>query len=187
MNDRILAEAEFNPRVRWYWLLTGTWILCLSVVGIPILPIFWLAGLTITSRYLARLRCQLTPHSLKVQKGLLVRVEKTIPLDKITDLGLVEGPIMRALDLQALSIETAGQSGGANGALVRLTGIVNTREFRDRVLAERDAVVSRSLAQTGTPALPPHSSDEVLREISATLRRIEEGLQSAPPSTPPQG
>jgi len=34
------------------------------------------------------MECYLTGTDLKVNKGMFVRVEKTIPLEKITDLGI---------------------------------------------------------------------------------------------------
>ena len=107
----------------------------------------------------AMLSCVLTEKTLQVAKGLFVRVEKTVPLDKITDMGLVQGPIMRHFGLETLSVETAGQS--SQGSLLKLTGIVETRRFRDTVLRQRDEAVA-SLAREGRPTddgshRPPHS------------------------------
>ena len=106
---------------------------------------------------------------------MFVRVEKTVPLDKITDLSLVHGPLMRLFDLQAISVETAGQS--SEGALVKLLGIVNTEQFREAVLAQRDRVVASlgvgDRAATGVPQGSSSSSDALLAEIRDTLQRIE--------------
>jgi len=186
--DEVLAVASFNPKVRWYWLLSATIVMVLIVVGIPLVPFYWLIGIFVTQRYLDRLECVLTRKSLRVKRGLLVREEKTIPLDKITDVGLVEGPVMRWLDLQALSVETAGQTGRQGGALVRLTGIVDTRGFRDRILQARDDLTAPhsgggELAAPGaTPTLPPSVEGgevvSVLREIRGVLERVEAGLNN---------
>ncbi len=138
---RTLIEAEFNPKVRGYWLLSGTVILIATIVGIVLLPIWWIIGQWVTQRYLDRMTCTLTERSLKVERGILVRREMTVPLDKITDVGLVEGPIMRFLDLQAVRIETAGQS--TTGAAVQLVGVRRARDFRDAVLTQRDLVSDR--------------------------------------------
>ena len=56
-------------------------------------------GMWLTGRYLERMECILTKRTLIVRMGFFVRVEKTIPLDKITDLGMVEGPLMRVFDI----------------------------------------------------------------------------------------
>ena len=176
-ND-ILWEAEFNPRVRSYWLLNGTLILLVIIVGIPLLP-FWLGlGHHFTGRYLQRMRCVLTERTLQFSKGLFVRVEKTVPLDKITDVGLVHGPIMRHYDLQALSVETAGHS--SQGALVKLIGIVDTEKFREAVLAQRDKITTTSAAGEQRTAISPDPavplSEKLLVEIRDTLHRIEQRM-----------
>ena len=117
-DDRVLLEAEFNPNVKTYWLLSGVIILLVCVVTIPLIPVWWILGMAFTDRYLSSLSCVLTERNLKVSKGVFVRQEKTVPLEKITDLGLVQGPIMRHLELEALSVETAG--GTTAGALVQM-------------------------------------------------------------------
>ena len=173
--EGVLRKAEFDPKVRTYWLLSGAWILAVSIVGIPLLPLWFAIGKAITGRYLRHMKCVLTEKTLQVGKGTLTKVEKTVPLDQITDLGLVQGPIMRFLGLEALSVETAGQS--SEGALVKLVGIVDTRQFRDAVLTQRDTLVS-ALANMGrssaeVPAAGKSSSDDVLGDIRDTLHRIE--------------
>ena len=174
----VLSEASFNRSVRTYWLLSGSIICVASVVGILLLPFWLLLGHFFTERYLQHMSCVLTDRSLKVSRGLLVRQEKTVPLDKITDLALIEGPITRYLNLQALKIETAGQSGP--GALVQLVGIVDARKFRDTVLTQRDLVTG---GQANSPeaitAGPPQGDQALLAEIRDALIRIERKLPDA--------
>jgi putative membrane protein len=160
--DDVLLTAQFNRNVRTYWLLSGAVALTITVVGILLLPIWFIAGMAFTELYLKRMSCTLTRRSLKVNKGVLVRTEKTIPLDKITDLGVVQGPIMRLFDIESLSIETAGQSG--QGSLVSLTGIIEGRKFRDAVLAQRDKVVADA-----------EVSPTAGREFSGGVARLEAG------------
>ncbi len=173
--ETILAEATFNRKVRSYWLFNGSLLCVVTVIGIPFLPLWLLFGHYFTERYLQRMSCTLTDRSLKVTRGILVRQEKTVPLDKITDLGLIEGPIMRYMGLQAISVETAGQSGP--GALIQLVGIDGAREFRDTVLRQRDAVVAGSPPALPEVATSGSTSDaQVLVEIRDALLRIEERL-----------
>lgn len=176
----ILLEAQFDRKVCLYWLLSGTLVMVVCVVTIPLIPIWLAAGMWITGRYLEHMSCTLTPRTLIVKKGWLNRIEKTIPLEKITDLALKQGPIMRAMNLEALSVETAGSSGGAGGALVTMTGIVDTIEFRDRVLAQRDLMNERAestAAKVETAAPTRDGSIEVLQEMRDTLSRIERLLE----------
>ena len=173
MEENVIATAEFNPKVKTYWLLSGALILTSTIVGIPLLLLWIPLGLIVTQRYLDSMSCVLTDRSLKVSKGILNRIEKTVPLDKITDLALRQGPVMRALDLEGLSIETAGQSG--SGALVMLVGVKDAKAFRDRVLAQRDRVTAGisepAGAGQGTAGRPP--SEAILEEIRDSMLRIE--------------
>lgn len=177
-DEVILAEASFNRSVRTYWLLSGSIVCVITGVGILLLPLWLLLGHILTERYLQHMSCVLTDRSLKVSKGLLVRQEKTVPLDKITDLALIEGPIMRYMDLQAVKVETAGAS--SPGSFITLVGIVEAREFRDTVLRQRDAVVGLGSSAQLTPG--PESGaagDPLLVEIRDALLRIEKRLPEA--------
>ena len=178
--EPILREATFNPKVRTYWLLTGALVLTVSIVGIPLL-IFWFPiGYALTGRYLERLRCVLTEKNLHVARGVLVRQEKTVPLDKITDLAMSHGPIMRSLGLRGLSVETAGQSGP--GSLIKLVGIEGTEEFRAAVLSQRERVggpgggLSAASAATAAEGEASVESAKLLSEIRDSLLRIEKRL-----------
>ena len=190
--EKVIWQAEFNPKVTTYWLLSGCLVLTATVVGIPLLPIWFLVGTALTRRYLASYQCTLTSRTLKLRKGVFVKQEKTVPLDRITDLGLVQGPIMRMLDLEALSVETAGQS--TPGSLISLTGIKQGRAFRDAVLNQRDRVVGSEEERRTAPPLDPatHSwtggtaetTTPLLRDIADTLKRIETQLRDRQTESP---
>jgi hypothetical protein len=76
-----------------------------------------------------------------------------------------------------LTVETAGQSGGAEGgSLVSLIGIRDTDGFRRQVLRQRDVISS---VVSDTPPPSEGDSDRTVDElstISATLQRIESTL-----------
>lgn len=170
-----LRKAQFNPRVCTYWLSSGALVLSLTIVGIPLLLLYLPIGYFITRRYLDRMECLLTAKALKVKKGILVRVEKTIPLEKITDMGMVQGPVMRFFDLHTLTVETAGQSG--EGALVSLTGIEDAKSFREAVLNQRDAISGPAPhAVPADAATAPLGTSSLLSEIRDSLLRIEAKL-----------
>lgn len=173
----VLREATFDKAVCRYWLLSGTFLLFVCIVTIPLIPVWWIVGLTLTKKYLDRMSCTLTEKTLIVRKGLFNRVEKTVPLEKITDLALQQGPLMRAMNLKALSIETAGSSGGAaGGALIALIGIEDTDGFRDTVLAQRDTLAAAT--QHGSSSSPSPAADAtILEDIRDTLGRIEHHLK----------
>jgi len=173
--ENIIRKATFEPQVCTYWLLSGIIVFTVTIIGIPLLILWIPLGLIFTRRYLDRMECVLTPKALKVKKGILVRVEKTIPLEKITDMGMIQGPIMRKFGLHTLTVETAGQSGP--GSLVALTGIVGAKEFRETVLAQRDmASGSSSESSSQATAGPGSETNDLLIEIRDSLLRLEKAL-----------
>jgi len=173
--NKALLEAEFDKvSIQKYWLLAGVIISVLTVVGIPLMLIWVPIVLLLSGKLIDRMEAILTPTKLIIRKGLLVRTEKLIPLEKITDVGLVQGPIMRCLGLHQISVETAGQSSGGQ-ALVRLIGVVDTENFRETVLDQRDAVSERrgSSESSAAASEAPSSTLEGLDRINTTLERIE--------------
>lgn len=173
--ETVIRKASFDPRVKTYWLLSGALIFVISIIGIPFLLLWFPLGFFFTGRYLDRMECVLTRKALKVKKGVLVRVEKTIPLEKITDMALIQGPIMRAFDIERLTVETAGQSGA--GALVSLTGVVLAQDFREAVLEQRDKLTEKLEAASDEPGRPDAQAGggtvAVLVELRDSVQRIE--------------
>ena len=117
------------------------------------------------------LKCELHERTLVVKRGIFFRVEKTIPLDKIQDLTVKEGPLLRWLGLRSLKIETAGQ-GTPGASEADLVGIVNPTDFRDEVLRQRDAM--STLPPPSGPGAPDGATGaiELLTEIRDLLRRM---------------
>ena len=176
-DETIIREASFDPKVKTYWLVSGAIPFAITIIGIPLLLIWFPLGYLFTGRYLDRMACTLTNKALKVRKGVFVRTEKTIPLEKITDMGMVEGPLMRAYGVQRLSVETAGQSGA--GALVSLTGIVEAEDFRETVLAQRDRMADqKKVGDSGEAGAAAAPTGDALAELRDSVLRIE-GLLEA--------
>lgn len=177
----VLLEGEFDKRVKLYWIWATPVVFACTIVLIPVIPVYVIIASLFVDRYLANLHCTLTERTLVIKKGILNKVESTIPLEKITDLQMYQGPIMRALGLKGFRVETAGQSSVPGGHLVNMIGIKDTDGFREAVLAQRDAVDDR---KAGAPiaAPQPQTTDdlaEVVKEIRDTLGRIEQRLSDS--------
>ena len=174
----ILKEARFSPQAISYGILQGVLLSCLTVFGIPLLLFIIPALAWYYPRYYARLQVFLTTRELKVNRGIWMREEKSIPLEKITDLKVYQGPIMRRMGLMGLSVETAGQT-SAGGALISIVGLENTGDFRDAVLGQRDHITDREESSPMKPAEHSHHDDRLvktLEEIRDVLVRVEEKL-----------
>lgn len=163
---QIIHQAKFSPAARRRLLVMPGLVTCFSIVGIP-LAIIWFLGIgqMVSKRNYQALGSQLTSKHLKYKKGILVKVEKTSPLENIQDLTFVEGPILKAFNLAILKIETAGNSGSAS-ADMQLIGIEGAQNFRNLVMNQRDTL--RTGGVEGG-----QSSQEILKEIRDILLRIE--------------
>jgi len=148
METDIIKKAEFNPKIKSYILFVVSFFLLISIAGIPIL-FFWFLGLGqyISRRFYENLECQLTKRHLEFKKGVLFKVEKTIPLENIQDLTFIENPLLKYLDLRILKIETAGQS-NPKGSDMKLIGIIDSANFKEEVLKQREALQSNSNKST---------------------------------------
>ncbi|AUD61718.1 MULTISPECIES: PH domain-containing protein [Shewanella] len=170
MEDKIIHRAEFAANLGLYWLLSGAAYFSLSIVGIPLLLLWFPIGLWGTRRYIRNMSAELTSNKLIVRRGILTRTENTVPLDKITDMALIQGPIMRLFGLHKLTVETAGQSGA--GALISLVGIVDAPQFRTRVLEQKERL-AMPLHSTSPSVQPDDALLQNVVEIAASLKRIE--------------
>lgn len=177
----VLLEAEFDPRVKSYWIWQPVLVLIVIIITIPIALLYMIVARFFIDRYLANMRCALTERTLDIKKGILNKTESTIPLEKITDLQLFQGPVMRFFGLHGFKVETAGQSSPTGGSLVNIVGIVDTKAFRRAVLEQRDRVNSGADVRSSAQFTPPDPSDsvatELLTEIRDSLRRIEASLR----------
>ena len=67
----IIQPAEFNPRIKEYLLVYVAFIMTITVVGIPLLIIWFLGyGQYICKRYYENLKCKLTDRHLVFAKGI---------------------------------------------------------------------------------------------------------------------
>lgn len=170
MEDKIIHQADFESNLGLYWLLSGAAYFSLSIVGIPLLLLWFPIGLWGTRRYIRNMSAELTSNKLIVRRGILTRTENSVPLDKITDMALIQGPIMRLFGLHKLTVETAGQSGA--GALISLVGIVDAPQFRTRVLEQKERL-AMPLHSTSQSVQPDDALLQNVVEIAASLKRIE--------------
>lgn len=179
--ERILWDADFDPKIKHYYLWSTSLLLCITIVGIPFAIVYVILGNWLISKHIANLGCTLNERTLEIKKGIMNKTESTIPLEKITDLQMFQGPIMRHFGLRGFKVETAGQSSGPGGALVNIIGIVNAVDFRKAVLDQRDQLASGSSSSKAAaiPAATTPASDtqsEMLSEIRDLLVKIESKL-----------
>lgn len=165
---KTLKKATFHKNVRRYLFWYGVVVLTLSVLGILFLP-FWLLGIGrwYSRKYFKSLSCNLTERHLAFQKGILVTVEKTIPLENIQDLTFIEGPFLKAFGLSIMKIETAGNS-SSSGSDMSLLGVENASSFKEEVFETRERILRNKGENTN--ATPEIEMVSLLREIRDLLK-----------------
>lgn len=117
--------------------------------------------------------------ALRYRKGILVQVEKTIPLENIQDVTFIEGPILRRFHLSTLKFETAGHSAGQANDM-HLTGIIDAQEFRNKILEAREALKQAQrihLLPQESATITAHSNAQASEQLAA-LQGIERRLDA---------
>ena len=163
-------HAKFNPLIKPFLVIKFGLVMMSTVIGIPLAVVWFLGvGRWWAQHYFDKLECQLDGRTLRYRKGILVTTEKTIPLENIQDVTFVEGPILRRFHLSTLKFETAGHSAG-QASDMHLTGIIDAQDFRNRIVAAREAIKSQ---RAGAPA--PAADAQGAAQLAA-LRAIEARL-----------
>ena len=161
-----IMAVEFDKKIIIYWWLVANLTLLASMIGIVVM-IFWVPfGWLIHKKQYEHMSAALTDRSVNMRMGWMFKKQQNIPLDKLTDVSIHEGPILNALGVVRMQFETAG------AAPFILTGVKNSEQFRDLVLRQRDSLVSNP-QQTG----PSISSNEVLIEIRDLLKSIDSRIE----------
>lgn len=171
LDAAIVAEARFEPRLRIYVYARSMIGLTLSVIGLPLVP-FWavIGWFWWSRRYVATLRCVVTPRRLAIAQGVILRQDVLVPLDRLQDVSLIQGPLLEALGLQTLKFETGAQTdfvdpyrGFVRGAFglagLKLVGAIDAARLKDHVLEMRARLVesarddAREIGDEDPPAM----------------------------------
>ena len=172
VTGQTLYEASFDPRVSSHGRVVLSLWFVVSVVGIPFIPLLLLFTRWYYPEYMNRISARLTANAVEIQKGVFFRKESTIPLNRITDVRLHDGPVMRHYGIRGIRMETAGQSGQYASSEGDLVGVIDAPEFRDRILRQRQKVVGGGEPSEAS-ATSTGASSGILAEIRDILARIE--------------
>jgi len=111
-----------------------------GLVIITILFAIW------TRLYYATMTYELHDDELRWRRGVWFRTTGIVPYNRITNLDLRQGPVMRWLGISAIAIQTAGYSGQARPE-IRIEAIEHAEELRELL---RNAVRTCSAGGDGT-------------------------------------
>jgi len=160
-----IMAVEFDRKIIVYWWLMANFGLLVTVVGIIAMVVWIPFGWIVHKKQFEHMSGALTDRSINMRMGWLFKKQQNIPLDKLTDVSIHEGPILNAFGVVRMQFETAG------AAPFILTGVKNSDQFRDLVLQQRDSLVS-----TPQQSAPSDDSNDVLVEIRDILQQINANL-----------
>jgi membrane protein YdbS with pleckstrin-like domain len=103
---------------------------------------------------------ELHEDEMRWKRGVWFRTTGIVPYNRITNLDLKQGPVMRWLNISTLSIQTAGYSGQAVPE-IRIEAVEHAEELREliRTLVRQSGTTSHNDGTgTGAPVQPPAGS-----------------------------
>lgn len=144
----------------------------ITVVGILFIP-FWVCGLGqwLSGLFFKSLKCELSEKNLYFSKGVIVHIEKTIPLENIQDLSFFGGPILRAFGLTFIRVETAGGGGAHHSNMMSIPGVEEAEQFKNMILLQREKVIKEKTR--GVVTQQASSDVALLTEIKNELVEIK--------------
>ncbi len=130
-----------------------------GILGITVVFAFW------TYLYYNSMWYELHEDEMRWKRGVWFRTTGIVPYNRITNIDLRQGPVMRWLKISNISIQTAGYSGKALPE-IRIEAIEHADELRELI---RTAVRQCSALGNGTgQKFPARQSDEALVGSTAT-------------------
>jgi membrane protein YdbS with pleckstrin-like domain len=115
----------------------GIWFLGAGIV-LAILHAITL-GPWLTKKQAQAVKYWLDGRTLRIDYGVLFLKRKAVPLDRITDMVLTQGPLLKLCGIWELRIQTAGT--GQSMPEATLYGLSQPEQVRDLLLQERDKAV----------------------------------------------
>lgn len=158
----LLSES---PQI-FLWALGG-------LVVLMVLFIIW------TRLYYDSMWYELHDDEMRWKRGVIFRRTGIVPYNRITNIDIRQGPVMRALEISTLSIQTAGYSGQAQ-AEIRIEAIIHAEELRElirtmvRVCSGGDGTGTGGPDQA--PGLKPADLQQILEELRAVRALLERKL-----------
>ncbi len=141
--------------------------------GIAVLVILFFVWVSL---YYDSMWYELRDDEMSWKRGVWFRKTGIVPYNRITNLDIRQGPVMRALGISTLSIQTAGYSGQAVPE-IRIEAIEEAEELRELIRTMvRESGRSGDGTGSGAPVPPPGTASTDL-QILDEVRKIRSLLE----------
>lgn len=147
---------------------TGTFFAFLGGIAvIVVLFAIW------TKLYYDSMWYELHNDEMRWKRGVIFRRTGIVPYNRITNIDIRQGPVMRRLEISTISIQTAGYSGQAQ-AEIRIEAIVHAEELRELIRSMVRVTGGGDGTGTGRTATQQKTTDlQILEELKAIRELLE--------------
>jgi membrane protein YdbS with pleckstrin-like domain len=114
----------------------------------------------------------LTPTEMTWRRGVWFRQTGIVPYNRITNVDIIQGPVMRYFGISDLRIQTAGYSAQAQ-AEIKLMGIEEPEPLRELIMAQVRGRAPVAAVTGGAETV--EEGGDVIAELRA-IRRLLEGM-----------
>ena len=147
------------------WIITG-----LTLTGVLILIVIFVAWVRL---YYVSMWYELRDDEMSWKRGVWFRRTGIVPYNRITNLVVIQDPVMRRLGISTLSIQTAGYS-GQSFPEIRIEGIEHADDLRELI---RSLVRQSGMHNDGTGGGPPPITVPTDQKIIEELVKIRTLLE----------
>ena len=159
------------------WMFIDSIFSIFLILGIAALAVCVIFACIWAPLYYKSVVYHLNGTEMTWKRGVFFRKTGIVPYNRITNVDIVQGPVMRVFGIYHLKIETAGGGASKNSAEIQIEGVENPEPIRQLIM---DFVRGQkpAAAATGTEYKPVSSAapdmQALLEEVSAIRRLLEE-------------
>ena len=148
------------------WLITG-----LILTGLLILIVIFVAWVRL---YYQSMWYELRDDEMSWKRGVWFRRTGIVPYNRITNLDVIQGPVMRRVGISTLSIQTAGYSGQAVPE-IRIEGIEHADDLREllRSLVRQSGMYNDGTGG-GAPSITVPTDQKIIEELVKIRTLLEQ-------------
>ena len=147
------------------WIITG-----ITLIGVLILIVIFVAWVRL---YYVSIWYELKDAEMSWKRGVWFRRTGIVPYNRITNLDVIQGPVMRRLGISTLSIQTAGNSGQAVPK-IRIEGIENADDLRELIRSLVRQSGMRNDGTGGAPSITVPTDQNIIEELVKIRTLLEQ-------------
>ena len=140
------------------------------------LVIFVAVGLIWGSMYVKTVKYHLNNTEVSWKRGVLFHTTGIVPYNRITDITISQGPIMRMFGISHLKIQTAGGGTAKGVPEIQIEGQIFAEELRSMIMEYVRGLKNAGGATVGVAeddTKTPVSNDELLNEVREIRKLLE--------------